>query len=559
MELSKHGGKRARRTRLLLLLLLLAFQCVALVYWEGQKQNLFVDEYYSMADARAYMVRGGKQPYFQAQKEWKPECWVPARTFRDQLIVTEETSVLRLPVSEQLRRFFTMRNYMGLLNLVAGLVSPGQLSLMPGFLINLVSFLPTQLLLFGMLRRKGTGTAICLICLLLFGSAASTIAMGIITRFYMFTGLLWTGVLFLHGEMLETKKPGKFLLYGCAAALLAVLGMRNSELLFILMPLLAVCFLPALLVLRRRRFALWYLSAVTLCGLYFAGRYRHLPAALLAHGAAARSWGGFGILGEGGRETILPEAAGRLRWYLAVIWRQLFGHSRPCALACFLLLFLAACCLAVSLVRGEVRRDRGETGSAAAGLFAAVLAASAAGYILFTLVTGMTLRRYWFFPQIQWVAALGLAAGCLFRAVHGRAFRRAALTALAALSVSCAFQPVHEPWMIEYMYRDDRGAVECLKQYAGTDRLYVTSEFPLSNALYECVGLSGDGAELCAVSPDHFRVPDAGSRDTLLLWVNRSDSPERYIPELEAAGYEVRQLTETHTSAVCLAERKPLQ
>ena len=110
MELSKHGGKRARRTRLLLLLLLLVLQCVALVYWEGQKQNLFVDEYYSMADARAYMVRGEKQPYFQAQKEWKPECWVPARTFRAQLIVTEETSVLEHKKHQAVKELIVSRD-----------------------------------------------------------------------------------------------------------------------------------------------------------------------------------------------------------------------------------------------------------------------------------------------------------------------------------------------------------------------------------------------------------------------------------------------------------------
>ena len=572
------------------LIILMAVQCLLIFRWNGYRQNYFVDELYSLSDAHTFFEPGGRKGYFHERPDFI-DTWMDADLYYEQLLPPRSLEDTGFSAKGLLRRFFRGRNYMGLIGLAErsagtgdGLAAP---SVHPGIRINLLFFVLMQVFLYCIAEKLQMSFPAEVLCLLLGGSCALAVSMQIYLRFYSLTAMLVTGVLCLHASMAAgtsnqgqdkggQDRPGQvrpgqdlpaFLLMELGSILLLYFGFRNSELVCVIAAALVTGF--CLLLFLDRRYAELALYAagtvipgtvLILTGSAIPKLFRDPASVISDRGAGGRVLSGLLSIGP---EVLLKRAGilfSLLRWLI-------FGKWKVMAM---LAAFLAGGILMSFLPDGGIPgssdgsgilgspEDSGSRKDKAPRQFYLVLCWILACYLLFLLLTGLWYSRYLFLilPVLSLVLSGGAerAAGSFRRKIRrgGKIFSACIL----ALGIWAAFLPFYDPLRIEFLYQEDRPAVEAVREYRGLDNLYICSELPLSSTLYECIALNGKGTRLMAAgpSPEEFLGEGApGLPDRFLIWIDRQHDPEPYIAVLKERGYRTEMLGETHESIILWA------
>ena len=557
-----------KRRAAVVLAIVLAIECTMMVHWMLLKTNCHIDELYSFQYAHCF-TEVDEFTYLTEGDLWQDEAWTRAEPLREQLKLTEETSVFR-DVSGSLVRLVTGRSYNGLLNAVESLYSMGSYDPLPAIVLNIVLEVITLVVLYSLMRRVGSSQAASIIAVMLYGSSGIVMGHVIFVRFYVWANLLVLLTLYLHAVMWDCDSAPKNLLMEATSLALLYLAMNNSQLVVIICLPLAVGFSCALLARKRISQFLYYAIPVFAIGVWYVVTQTDFLRVIFnptiyADGTIfrgnVRKWVSINLL-SATPETIIEHLEG----YAEMLELYLFGEAGvEVALA-----LGGAALLAVALARGiaallEKRRMANDTLPEEDGLpegepeeatasrsrgFVAVLLLVLAFYLLAAALAGLYIPRYlsFAFPIVTIVVVTVLDLLSEKARVPYIATAFFLLVTLFGMSVS--FSPEH----VEYLYPEDAEFLEELEHYQD-DAIILVFCNGNRHPVYDCVSLCQDDTDLYLVSDQRHRVDTSTMPDEVLLWIRRGGDPSPYAEDLVADGYEVSLLASDHASDVYVCRK----
>ena len=543
------------------LAVVIALQCAVMTYWVGQKQNLFVDEYYSFGHAHAATLPNPDFYDFPYNETWVPGTWVDARDLKAFLVVGPNDSVLKDPDS-LLFAATKVRNYYVLLNIVEALLCPGEVGMGVALGLNVVLFAVSQVALYVVARGLGTSRWASLLAVLMFGFSSMAISHVTYVRFYVWVSLCMLVVVLLHERMWEGRSLPRFLLMEVVSFVLLYASARNSEFVMVVGGVLVVGFGVVLIAGRRLREAACYLVPSLGGGLWYVfNKTSVLDLFMHPEHYLGEGWPR-GTMAYCLANFSVDDTIYRMLWSIRRVVDQLLGHI----FIAYALVALAVVMAVMALVgrakapahmapKGSEKVGQAETDgadSAPTWPLAIVLVCAAVANFGFVALTGITINRYIMlsFPlvaAVMWLALDRLAE----KAGHVRALA----AVLAVVTVAGAVVP-SAIGGFEYLYPKDSVLRQTLQDYQDTDVVMVYDEQAYAGTeVYDCIGLCGEDVRVYPMEYGNPHIDASTCPDELLLWVKRDADPSVAAADLVEAGYTLELVGNDHASTVYVARR----
>ena len=547
-----------KTTGKILLLILIILQIITIWYWAGEKSNYDIDELYSFGYAQFF-----KNPRKQFKRlthtdEWSSGNWMENRGLRDQLYQSEEESLLTLdPPSVVKKLLLEKHSFFGLLNISQSIFPDRSADLLPGLLpgliLNLIFFFLTQMILFR-ITEELTGNEIpALLAVTMYGFSLLAVGMAVYIRFYTFVIFMFLAVLRLHQIMRRTDSLPRFVLLTLLSMAILLIGLRNSELIFVLGTGLVFFFSVDLLIRKQYGKMCCYLLTIIPAGIYYAVQKTNFLDVIFHPEDFLGSWSAEYVVADGltkiNSKRILPLAEKYLKWFCY----QLFGSRYVCAVFCIIMAALAVLWLCQKR-KAPAEKD-GRFGGFSLIIFFLILT-----YLSAALMANLTLIRYisFVFPL---AAVLLWSWADIF--TRGRRYRKIILTLCAILTCSgIASGQLRHSQNIQYIYRNDRTLSRAIEETgikaAAVTYKQLTVWDRTEHSVYDCISLLPDDAMLYPVNIAEGMIDASKCPDELLIWTRRSADKVigKYTQDLTENGYEIHKLGRNHTSDVYTARRK---
>ena len=261
-----------RKLSFLLLTVIVLLQSGVMSYWASRKSLYHIDELYTFEYVQNINRHANHLEYMTGSPMWKPEEWIPVGDLKSRFTIEEGESVLDLPFSLSVKKFFLDRNYMWIINALESVfgkdVPPRWICI---FFNILVWILFQFLLLYFLTDLLGLDRRTALLAVTMWGFCPVVLGFAVFCRFYSWTLLLFLAALVLHKLMWDSDSHKKNLAYELAAFVLLYLAFKNSELIIVLGGSLALFFTVGLVVRKRYPQALYYFVPITLGSLLYIG------------------------------------------------------------------------------------------------------------------------------------------------------------------------------------------------------------------------------------------------------------------------------------------------
>lgn len=552
------GFLRNRGAWRLLLLGIVLFQMAVIACWAGQRSNYYIDELFSFGSAHSFTFEKKDVYYVNNSPEFRYETWVENRVLKEQLVVTEAESLLRLNPLNAVRRVLLGRNYHGILNLLMAVFSPGRISAIPALVFNLLLFSLAQLVLFGIMREMTDSYSVSALAILMYGCSGMAVMTVLYVRFYMLVTLLLLLILRIHQVMWRDRSLIRCESLTILGMVLLYLAFKDSELVFVIGgALVGVYALGLLLGKQWKKAALYILTIFPVSLIYALMKTSLIDMALnpakYAGGDGAEGWM---------MEKLLTVNKGRvialIGKYLEWVSSLLFGSWYVlCSFLILILLLLEFRFLGKKKTSPAVKSGNGPRAGHRVPCpesFIWIVAAVCLIYYVFSLLVSIPAERYFMFYFPLLVILLWVF---IHRLMKGIKYRKEIILAFALLTCAgiTALWTVR-PDRIDFIYREDRPLVEALRESGMKDVIVInTGELDSSHSIYDCIYLMPADARLYPVKKSACHIDAAECPDEMLVWIHADRIAGQYIEDLTAAGYELAELGRTHASDVYTARR----
>ena len=543
--MSKEGPFNKRHVLWIVFAAILAAQVLWAVHLCNVKTNYMVDELYAMDSAHSYneLVRR----YINESERWTPEEWTPNAQLKELLVVDSSTSLLSRPFPEIVKRLLTKRPFMGILNVVESVFTPGEVRKTGGIGLNIVLLVLIQLLLFHLLARLDVRPEIRLLAVFMNGFTGMTMSMTMFIRFYLWIEFLVLLILLLYCRIWTEKSWKKWLPAILASDFLLYLALKDSELIFLFGGALIVFFSAALLIRRQWIKAVFHLGLVFCLSLAYVLRYTRFIDVLLHIGEYAQGGGAEGRIARN-IEAFTPEMAGNN--YLEIgkrIHMYLFGAP----VVTFLILALAVFLLVYGRMLKKKRPEEAVSYGSETNGFVIVIAVTAAAYVICTGLAGLIATRY---QEIGFCLLLIVTWTVYDRLLKPVSDLRPFLAALTALTVIGSVWTVHSGHIL-HLYTEDAGILAELQGRGDKNAVLIQYKDESRHELYECINLMPEDAKILPVTADQHKINPEECPDEMLVWILTGKKPDKYVKNLLKAGYELKLLGSTHTSDIYICRK----
>lgn len=534
----------------IILFLIVILQTITIFHWAGEKSNYNIDELYTFGYAQDFTRPRKNFKKITFSDDWQYETWVDNEVLKDQLALSKEESLLTLGPGELIEKLLlTKYNYYGFLNIAETVFSGMEPAHMPGVILNLIFFIITQLILYRITEELTGNRVTALLAVTMYGFSPLAIGMTCFIRFYTMVIMMFMAALRMHQVMRRTESLPRFELLTILSMAVLLIGMRNSQLLFVLGTALVFFFALDLLINRKFSRMCCYLLTTLPAGLYYVLRKTNFLDVI---------FNPQNYLDQRSSETTVAYGLTRLKsWrlvplaksYLKMFCFQLFGSKYVFAAFCLIMAVLAVMWLS------RRRKNTGEKRSPMG--FSLVILALALVYTASALMANLRVPRYisFVFPM---AAILIWSWADLF--TRGRSYRKWILPACAVLSISGAIAgQLRHSDVIQYIYREDRPLIRKLAETNVNTAIvvYRTINWDSEHAVYDCINLLPDSARLYPVDEDHHSIDTSECPDEMLIWAAGSldKTVDPYTRDLKAAGYVITKIGSDHTSDVYIARK----
>lgn len=546
----KLKGTRDRRVFCDAVFLLIVLLQMGLVFfWMTRKTSFFLDELYSFGGAQAYADSRNNSVYIHDSPVWKFGEWVENRVLKDQLRVSAEESLLRLPPLKALKQLMTRRNYYGILNILLSVFAPDSISGYPAILFNILILFFTQLLLYRIAEELTGSNSAAVLAVLMYGFSTMAVSMALYVRFYTFSLFLVLAAIRLHQMMWRTQTLWIYELQALSSMALLYFAVKNSELAFILTGALFFFFLLGLLVRKQRRKALCYgITVVLPCLIYSVTKTNYLRIILNPAAYSAHSWP-LNVM----TESVLTMNPNTFFFgiitVLKLLANLLFGSKYILFGFVGLILFL----IVLRLLPGRKAETREDPGEKERGSFFWILLGISAIYTVFAILTSFPADRYYsyLFPLVS----ILLWSAVVFLTEAGR-FRIRAIAVCAALTVCGILSQQALRPNPDYVYAGDRPVFQAIQASGVQDSIVVFVDYGSGGfPEYDCIFVMPDDSRVYAVNSEHKSIDPGSCPDRVLIWISLFDDIGPYTEDLVSGGYDITWFGSTHASDLYLARR----
>lgn len=580
---------------------IIILQIAFILFWAGRKTNYFIDEFMTMGYTRGLTGVEPTAQYIIYSPEWTFNEWHTNGEFKNQLLMTENTPLWKLPFFETVKLLVTGRNYFGLLNVVESMVGFRNVSYWPAVILNISFFAVACIFLISLMRKLSMSFFMQCMGLCLFGFSSYYISMAVYVRFYMLVAMLHILMLNLFYKLWEEARVPKIILYELGIFAIAYFSLKNTELTGPYFGCLSLIFLIGLLIARKWKQMISY-SGFCLVGLGYIYFFTNYIQAIL-HPIGGNDLISAIVLGA------KPENKDYIflydEWVMDLLSDQLFGHNRVflmCAVALTLWalwkkckpfgngaiserlrvspLSLAFLCGWFILLRIAENRNKGILLSKA-GLyitiawiifemlwghvrirkmnfssttgFVFILFISSLLYTCFTALPNLRIWRYSYFMVTTLIIVMWYGVDRIMK----REFFKPAVKGWQIILIAFTVLGVVTPFTTKsvfYIYEEDKPFLETIRQHENTDIMLLCRPMDgqYAQPVYDCINIMPNDTSVYLLNMDDYSYDEIDYSDEFIVWDNMREDISDFLKEMEKRGYKVESLGQNHISQAYL-------
>ncbi len=517
-------------------IIIIMMQLISMVYWGTQKNGYYVDEFFTFDKAHYLSQSTPKRVKLYDADFLTYDEWHDISELKSTLTVTRDESLLADPAGYNLKMLITKSPYMALLNYVQAVFFEGRLSKWSAISINILFFLLNQIILYRLTLRISEDRSAAIMTVMLYGFSGMAASMTVYVRFYMLITFWMTLYTYLHVLMWQEDSIRKNLVMEFGAVAILYLAYKNSPLAVIQGVGVIGAFLVGLMMRKRYRQAVVYGLPVVGGGVMYVLLKTDYIGYVL-HPEKFADADITNIATESLLENFLAltpgSAVDRSIELARLICQYLFGHIL--VLGGYLL--LASGLLILSLY---TKRDKTKD---ADWKFFFLAVCPCAFYCVVSICLDLEVIRYnsSIFPELA-------VCVCVFvMYLAGKSDRRRLAAVLMGIIVlgQAAFT-AYLP-RVDYLYQDEKQAVEQIQSYQGIDSVVVDYHFD-DKIMYECLAFAREDTRVMFISNENI---DYGAwNNDILLWIRAGEGQEIIQKLAESGDYTVIEAGSTHESDV---------
>lgn len=582
---------------------IIVLQLFTYIYWANMRSNFYVDELYSKGYASRFLGTEDTANYITVSEEFKYDEWIDNSLLQKQVIVSEKESILNISALENIKSLILGRNYIWLLNLAESILGDGNISAIPGMVLNIVFLVIAEIVLICLFRRLNVSNRMTIMGLAMFGFSGFIIGIVEYIRFYALVTMLALVVVWLHYIIWTTDRVWKVIVCEIVSAVLAYLMLKNSEMTIPFMGGLIACFILGALFTKKWRMLISYMAMPLLALVYmlitpkFSSILFNLAEAPLISNIFRTTINSIGLFGSFLANHLIQYYFGHMAivvlWCLVIAAIIMYKKERKLDISIDLNRVLVSVCgviIVCALVsQGIVHsmNDKLMIGLCLVAILGAILyicfpwikkvipvlrekkntpetqyifilAGTFLIYSIFVMLTRMSNSSRYCFPAMMiFMIVFWYAIDQLIKKM-GYADSKFVNNVLVILVVLSCISPFFTR-QIEYIYADENALVTSLEEYQGVDAVLVgeVDEDGESSRheVYDCVNLMSADANIYPIDNNSFTYSSGMFPDDFIMWSHYLRDIEGITSELRKDGYKVERLGETHVSSVYYCTR----
>lgn len=604
------NNSRNKLIHLGIIIAIIALQIMVICYWAKTKQNYFIDELYTMEQARCFNGEVKITDYITSSNRWEFNKWIDNSTLKELLVIQEKGKLFNIPFSAAVRKIILGRNYNGLVNIAMSIGGYDIVTSRPTLALNLCLLVITEICLYSLLGKLKLGYTTKCYALAMFGFSAYMISVTNYIRFYSLVALFIVLLLRLLYNAWTDDSIYMIVIYEIVIFCIAFLSLKDSELTGIYFGAISSCFIIACIFYKKWRQLIPYVLLVAVGVIYIAAKTEYLDVILhfdkYSGGSVTvgvvnnlrnikienvfemlcfiikiltdRYFGSFGVLvfsclllslfflRYNNKSNINNEKTVAINFDLTNIvilkvWIVLLAFSvllQSGVTGCLFSLALLLIIYCRSIMPSNLNDKEGGYEVDDNAKFIGILLGSYMMYSVFIILSRLDNWRYYIFAFIVFQIIFWFFVDRLMKKV----LPAVNSTRLYLILSFCVFLCVITPFFtrnIEFIYEDDAELKNIVENYNDMDTIVLTTVVDVygtsTHETYDCINQMSGAARLYVVDLDNYNYDNVDFTSSFLLWAHRNNNIDAVISDLVNDGYKVDKLGVNHISCVYLCEK----
>lgn len=526
---------------------IVVFQIGIIVFWAGQKSNLYWDEYFSFENTHYVGDSTPNGHYIDEDENYETGKWLPMSVIKDTLVVTKNDSVLNDSLGRILSKIIGNENYFVLLNIVETFLFSGQISIWPSVILNIVLLVIVQVVLYLLSKKLTKDKFFPLFVISFYGFSSMCVSMSVFVRFYILATL--QTLLFIYFHLLYYQTSEKKIFKRCIYLLLAYaflyMGFMNAEFVMIYGGFFAICFAGFLLITKGLKMFLRY--AIPIFGggfIYLLTQTNYLSFFTDYHLFSENSTGALAwVMSEINdfKMSVLPH---RIKEMTFNFGKYLFGNN----IIMFVFVFLVIFSYILYTVNQKKRRNNNIEKQF--DVFVYVIFASLVIYFVF-------FTSFRLYEQIRYISYVFPLLSLIVIALTYNIFKNKKydygiaiiLIVIMALSVNVGAK-------VDMLYMEDRDDIEIIKE-TGINSIVICADYLPTHITYQPSIFMEDDSEFFVYSlssENDLDYLENDLRDEMLIISYDVLNNDTVIDLLKDKGYAVNRIGYLYTFKIDKAE-----
>ena len=514
---------------------IVAFQIGIIVFWAGQKSNLYWDEYYTLENTH---YAGDSTPnghYIDKDENFETGKWLPISLIKDTLVVQKNDSVLNDSLGRIVSKIIGNQNYFTLLNIVETFIFSGQISIWPSIILNIFLLIITQVILYLLAGKITDDKVFPLFVISFYGFSSMCISMSVFVRFYILATL--QTLLFVYFHLLYYQTSEKKIVKRCIYLLLAYaflyMGYMNAEFVMIYGGFFAISFAGFLLITKGLKLFFRYVIPIFGGGfIYLLTQTNYLSFFTDYNSFSENSVGALAWVMSEINEFKMSDLPHRIKEMIFNFGKYLFGNA--------IMMFIFVSLVIISFVFCVINNKKTSENKKEKQFDVFIFAIFGSLVIYFAFFT--TFRLY---EQIRYISYVFPLLSVIVIALTYTIFRNRKYDyAIAIILIVVMALSVNIEAKVDMLYMDDRDDIELIKE-TGIDSIIVCADYMPTHISYQTSLLMKDDAYFFVYSltaEDDLGYLENDLREEMLIISYGVLNIDDVINMLNDNGYEIEQV-----------------
>lgn len=601
----------SRKKSFIVYIVIMLIQLAFMLYWAGQKENYIVDELYSMERAASFSGRGNTSYYVTLSPEWNLNTWIKASELKKYFIVTENESLLNIPIIEAARRIIKGRSYNGLLNIAMSLAGYSIVTARAGILLNLFFFVLAEFFFVLLMNKLDLDQVSKIMAFSMFGFSAYIIGIVEYIRFYTLVIALLLAVLNLFCYVWKNDELYKIILGEVGIFVIVYLSYNNSELTIPYFSALSIFYIVALALTKQWKKIIPFVSLIILGVAFIATTTEYLTVLFnpnhetgeVIDGVVKKIlhpyvhddffsstikyfityYFGHGIIlvgvlfavsiiiishkGDVNNKFFEKNECLRVRpitFFIFLAWIVVFAFSiyiSSLKVICAAMLFVIMIILVLELlgIRISIRNHK----MSADSTFVFVLFLATIVYIGLLAIEDFDVvgsSRYHFFSFVSSMVIFWYVVDRLIKCCGSDKLCKKVKIILIVFAVLSACAPFITR-EVESILESDGIVKEQVQWYDDIKVVLITSTINeetgeiSDHEVYDCLGIISDDSEIYPFDITRYEYSNEKFPDYFLLWSKQSWDISEVLSDLQENGYQISRIGKTHMSVAYICQK----